>query len=407
MDLESHFTNNPLAISHTAVSYVQRCLQSDPRIVAVGLEEFFPCSRSTANAYLKQTKEETRQWPEAGPKTAVISVRGYMTHRSVLGFPSNTYAGIRRDLRTAMANPNVETVLFDFESYGGEFAGLLDLADEIYAARGKKLIFAICNEWAFSAAYVLASSAHRVWMPRTGQTGSVGVVLLHYEQSRLEERVGVKFTAIYYGSRKADFSPHQPISEKAKSFAQARVDRFGDLMVETVARNRNLSKDIVRQTQGGIFDGEDAVKVGFADEVITVSDAMEKLRSGQAKKEVESMAQKASISSSITTHGSGNDVAANSKKDADLLVTSARNRAGSAKGDEIQERQLSELKDAAEEWGRPAESSRPDVLAHPNNPLILCAQKRAETVENDGAGNPLVSKARQRAGTAEENSNTA
>src|SRR5260363_262754 len=48
------------------------------------------------------------------------------------------------------------------------------------------LIWAMVNEQACSAAYALASSADVVTVPRTGTTGSIGILYLHVDVSRAQ-----------------------------------------------------------------------------------------------------------------------------------------------------------------------------------------------------------------------------
>ena len=93
---------------------------------------------------------------------------------------------------------------------------------------------------AYSAAYAIASAAERVYLPRTGGMGSIGVIAIHVDQSAYDEKKGLKYTAIYAGARKNDFSSHKPLTDKAMEVVQAEVDEVYDLFAETVARNRGI-----------------------------------------------------------------------------------------------------------------------------------------------------------------------
>ncbi|TOL42864.1 serine peptidase, partial [Vibrio parahaemolyticus] len=70
-------------------------------------------------------------------------------------------------------------ICLDIDSPGGEVAGCFDLVDLIYELRGKKPIYAILSENAYSAAYAIASAADKIYVPRTGGVGSVGVIVIH------------------------------------------------------------------------------------------------------------------------------------------------------------------------------------------------------------------------------------
>ena len=178
------------------------------------------------------------------------------------------YDGIRQNFMTAMADPEVKAIMLDIDSPGGEVSGCFDLVDAIYKARGKKPIWAILNESAYSAAYAIASAADRIVVPRTGGVGSIGVIWMHMDWSKALTAAGFKVTFITYGDLKADGHPEIPLSEDARKRFQADITTMGELFVSTVARNRNISAQAVRDTQAATYLGADGVSHGLADEVM-------------------------------------------------------------------------------------------------------------------------------------------
>lgn len=202
---------------------------------------------------------------------AVIPVSGTLVQKLGTMSPYSGmtgYDGIRANLSLALADDSVHGIVFDIDSPGGEVAGCFDLADAIYAARGEKPIWSILTENAFSAAYALASATDRIIVPRTGGTGSVGVICMHVDMSKALGSAGVNVTIIHYGDKKANGSDVRPLSSEALADIQSDVDEMGELFVDTVARNRGLSARAVRSTQAGTFMGSAGVKVGFADAVM-------------------------------------------------------------------------------------------------------------------------------------------
>jgi signal peptide peptidase SppA len=185
-----------------------------------------------------------------------------------------SYESIRRNLRSAVADPGVRGILLDVDSPGGEAGGVLDLSDEIRAARGRKPIWAIANECACSAAYAIASAADSLWVPRTGQVGSIGVMALFRDQSGQDQAEGLSYTAVYAGARKNDFNPHEPLTDAARLVLQGEVDRHYSLFVDTVARNRRLGAEAVRATEAGILNSEQALTAKLADRIGTFDDAL-------------------------------------------------------------------------------------------------------------------------------------
>ena len=94
----------------------------------------------------------------------MIEISGGLTYRAYSWW-TTSYLDIRDSFRAAMADERVNSVLFLIDSPGGEVAGLFDLVDEIYHARGTKPIIAVADEAAFSAAYAIASAADEVYLP--------------------------------------------------------------------------------------------------------------------------------------------------------------------------------------------------------------------------------------------------
>ncbi|MEY1090496.1 S49 family peptidase [Morganella morganii] len=187
------------------------------------------------------------------------------------------YDGIRRVFLTAVNDPEVKGICLDIDSPGGEVAGCFDLVDLIYTERGKKPIHAILSENAFSAAYAIASAADKIYVPRTGGVGSVGVIVIHCDWSQHIKDDGLKVSIITYGNRKAESNPYVALSDEAKAAIQHDVDEMGRLFVSTVSRNRGLSETVIRNTQAACYLAAEGVQMGLADVVASPDVAFQEL----------------------------------------------------------------------------------------------------------------------------------
>ena len=211
---------------------------------------------------------------------AVVQVAGTLVQKlgTLRPYSGMTgYDGIRQNFLTALGDPEVKAIVLDIDSPGGEVSGCFDLVDTIYAARGDKPIWAILNEAAYSAAYAIASAADRIYVPRTGGTGSVGVIWIHMDWSKALDRAGFKATILTYGDRKADGHPEIELSPEAQTRFQADIDTMGELFVETVARNRNIPAEQVRAMQAVTYLGAAGVTQGLADGVMAPDAAFQEL----------------------------------------------------------------------------------------------------------------------------------
>lgn len=201
---------------------------------------------------------------------AVIPVHGTLVKRA-LGLEAasglTSYGEIAAMLDSALADPQVSGILLDIDSPGGEASGSFELARRVREATAIKPVWAVANDAAYSAAYAIAASAQRLFVTETGGVGSIGVIALHVDQSVKDAKDGYRFTAITAGAHKNDYSPHEPLSDSAKTELQSEVDRLYAIFTEHIAAMRGLKLDAVRATEAGLYFGGNAVAQGLADGV--------------------------------------------------------------------------------------------------------------------------------------------
>lgn len=219
---------------------------------------------------------------DAGPETtiteqniAVISVTGTLVSRSgYLDAASGllSYTDVGDAVVSALADPSVQGVILDIDSPGGEVGGLFDLVETIGAAKAKsnKPLWAVANECALSAAYAIASSADRLYVTRTGEVGSIGVVAVHVDESAADTKAGLAWTYVFAGETKIDGNSHQPLSDRARAAIQADVDQLYTQLCGLVASNRRLTSEAVRATEAAVYRGEAALRAGLADRIGTL-----------------------------------------------------------------------------------------------------------------------------------------
>ncbi len=204
---------------------------------------------------------------------AVIPVHGSLVKRS-LGMEAasglTSYGEIAAMLDAALADPQVSGILLDIDSPGGEASGSFELARRVREVAALKPVWAVANDAAYSAAYAIAASAQRLHVTETGGVGSIGVIALHVDQSVKDAKDGYRFTAVTAGAHKNDYSPHEPLSDTAKTELQSEVDRLYAIFTEHVAAMRGLGLDAVRATEAGLYFGSNAVAQGLADGVETL-----------------------------------------------------------------------------------------------------------------------------------------
>lgn len=220
--------------------------------------------------------------PKVHGSVAVIPIQGVIGHRmnmmaAMSGGTSSEQVG--RDLKAALDDPGVSSIVLDIDSPGGTVQGVQELADSIRAGRKQKPIVAVANALAASAAYWLASQATELVVTPSGAVGSIGVVTMHQDISKAAEAQGVRTTIIHAGKYKAEGNRYEPMSADARAAAQEQIDTFYDQFVNSVARGRGVDASSVRSGfgEGRVVLAKAAVKQGMADSVATMDDTISRL----------------------------------------------------------------------------------------------------------------------------------
>lgn len=231
------------------------------------------------------------RWGDRVPKTkpynvkdgvAVITVTGSLVNRGAwIGANSGltSYEGIGHQLKTALADDAVKSVILDLHSPGGEAVGAFETAALVRSLAAKKRTVALVNGMAASAAYAIASGASEIVTTETGVAGSIGVVLLHADYSESLASEGIKPTLIFAGAHKVDGNPFEPLSDAVKADLQAEVTAFYEKFLATVetGRGARTTREMARSTEARTFIGEAAVAAGLADRVGTFESVLAEL----------------------------------------------------------------------------------------------------------------------------------
>ena len=280
--LASHLYNVPLLLTPAKAEVLERVFHSHVEGTTASLPDFRPAAR--ADAKLTFGAGATRAqagYIRTADGVAIIQVIGSLVQRgsgmdAASGLES--YDNIAAQLSATFGDPMVRGILLEIDSSGGEVAGLFDLAAMVRAIDDSKPVVAHANEQAFSAAYGLGAAAGELYVAATGMVGSVGVMMLHVDQSSYDAKRGLVYTPIFAGARKYDFTPHAPLSHAAAASAQDMVDRVYETFVQHVATMRQMDPGAVRDTEAALLHPDQALATGMVDGVATLGWAMQKLR---------------------------------------------------------------------------------------------------------------------------------
>jgi ClpP class serine protease len=205
---------------------------------------------------------------------AVVSVDGPLMQRG--GYWWDGHDSVADRVKAALAEPKARAVVMKLNSPGGIAAGCFEAARVIRAAaqRSGKPLVAFADEMACSAAYALACAADRIYLPPSGEVGSVGVLSAVVSMKRAFDEEGIDAVVIRSGPRKALGHPLDPMSDAAVAAEQATVDALAAQFYALVASSRRMTADAVAALEGDVRMGASAVAAGLADGVMTFDEAI-------------------------------------------------------------------------------------------------------------------------------------
>jgi len=214
---------------------------------------------------------------------AILPILGTLVRRSsYIGAASGltSYHDIEAMAEAAFADPTVKAVLLEIDSSGGEAGGVFDLAQRLrqLAQTSGKPLWAIADEAALSAAYAIASAADRIWLTRTAEVGSIGVVAVHVDESVADAKAGLNYTFLHAGAHKVDGHPHAPLPAPVAADIQADIEQLHTQFISLVAGFRRLTPEAVRDTEARVYRGEAALQAGLADQIGTRAEAITALQ---------------------------------------------------------------------------------------------------------------------------------
>lgn len=178
-----------------------------------------------------------------------------------------SYDAIWRGLEAAERSFAVRTILFRFNSPGGEADGVSELAKGIAGAREHKPVYAYVDGMCASAAYWLASQTERIIAEETSEVGCIGVRCGIVDHSAADQMVGVREIEIISSQTPAKRS--KPVDDAVIGRMQTRIDDLAELFIAAVARGRGTEPETVVADfgQGDVMIASKALAVGLIDEI--------------------------------------------------------------------------------------------------------------------------------------------
>jgi len=230
----------------------------------------------SAENFVSVQNLESRQNVPAG-SIAVLKINGVMRSQDGLSsYGADTFAGW---LRSAYNNPNIEGVIIESESGGGEAMAGTKIENALSERNKPVVAFA---HMAASAAYRAVSSADEIiGAGPASQFGSIGV-MYEIDKKKLAE-IKERYDIIL-----SDHNPEKIADQRAAiagdySGLKATANRYAAEFHTQVKKSRPLSGDIKETLSGAMFGAADAKQRGLIDMVGNMQTAVRRVRALKSK----------------------------------------------------------------------------------------------------------------------------
>lgn len=197
---------------------------------------------------------------------AVIPIHGMLINRFGGSWGWITgYQYISRMTMIADSDPEVELIVYDVNSGGGEVAGCAEAGAIIASAKTPTL--AVIDSRCYSAAYWLSSQVDRLVSIPSGGAGSVGAMSMHIDVSEMMESYGMKVTLMYAGKHKVDGNAYEKLDADVKEKIEAHLEEIRQDFAETVAEGRGITLESVLATEADCYTAQQAVELKLIDSI--------------------------------------------------------------------------------------------------------------------------------------------
>lgn len=207
---------------------------------------------------------------------AVVPINGIITtsiSTGILGEKTTDSSKILKLLKKINESEDFKALLLEINSPGGSPVASEEISD--FVKKINKTKVAVIRESGASGAYWIATSADRIFASRMSVTGSIGVTASSLEFAGLLNDYNVTYRRLVAGKYKDAGSPYKQLTSEERKLYQDILDAIHENFIKTVAENRNLSEEKVKELATGfVFLGEEAKKLGLIDEIGNKNDAV-------------------------------------------------------------------------------------------------------------------------------------
>ncbi|MBX2834483.1 MAG: signal peptide peptidase SppA [Micavibrio sp.] len=192
---------------------------------------------------------------------------------------------IAPEILAASRDDSIETILLRIDSPGGSPAASESILRALEKAKknGKKVVVSM-GPVAASGGYWIAANADRIFVNASTLTGSIGVIGGKFSIAEMSEKLGINWDGVSWGENADMWSVSKSFSESEAAQFNLMLDNVYAAFIKRVAKGRSMSEEAVDKIAGGrVWSGRAAVKIGLADEIGGLDQALDYVAKSSGK----------------------------------------------------------------------------------------------------------------------------
>ena len=190
---------------------------------------------------------------------------------------------VLESIRQAKEDDQVKGVLLVVDSPGGLVTDSHQIYHRLRELTAFKPVYVSMGSLAASGGYYISMGAGpeaKIFAEPTTWTGSIGVIIPHYEVAGLAGQLGIEAAPLKTGEFKDALSPFRKMTERDREVWEKILDQSFQQFLEVIDLNRSgLDREQVRAlATGQIYTAKDALENGLVDALGYEEDALDALR---------------------------------------------------------------------------------------------------------------------------------
>ena len=163
-------------------------------------------------------------------------------------------------------NPNVKALIVHINSPGGSVVGAESIFVALSQLSREKPSVSVLGETATSGGYLIAAATDQIISRSNTLTGSIGVIIQYPNLSKLLKNIGIDVNTLRSSDLKASINLFEQPTPKAIEEHKQVIDETFLWFKGIVAEKRKISDiNLEKVSQGGVFTGRKAKKLGLVD----------------------------------------------------------------------------------------------------------------------------------------------